>query len=106
MRAEMNAGSSSKPMLVLEPAIPTCPTIDEMDAARQSQLFTLLDHPRHAIALTCLDAYRLKLVCSGGGLRVFRHRCRPTVFAHVMGRIVGIEEREKRVAWLGTLDAC
>jgi hypothetical protein len=74
---------------------------DELDAARQSQLYSYLDHPKHALTLTCLDACNSQLMSSSGGLRLFRHRRRPAVFVHLMGRIVGIEEKEKKVAWLG-----
>lgn len=93
--------SSSTALIPLEPALHHLTKREELTAARQSQLFALLDHPKHAITLTCLDACRLELLCNGGGLRLFRHRCRPAVFVHLMGRIVGIEEREKRVAWIG-----
>lgn len=94
------AGPSSA-LLPLEASLPGLNALKSLDIARQSQLYTHLDHPKHAAELTCADTKRLQVLSSGSGLQLFLHRARPTVYVHLVGRLVGIEEKEKRIIWLG-----
>lgn len=89
--------SSSTAGLLLQSAY----TNDGLDAERQSLLYSHLHQPKHAAKLTCRDARRLKLESNNGGLRIFSHKSRPIVYAHLMARVIGIEEKEKKVIWLG-----
>lgn len=71
------------------------------DAVGLSRLYAALDKPDQAASLICHDLLRLKLLCPNGGMRLFAHKSRPVVFATIVGRVVGVEERERKVIWLG-----
>lgn len=71
------------------------------DAVLASQVYAALDDPRLAVPLTCRDALELDASASAGGVRLYHRRKRPLVFAQIVGRIVGIEEKERKIIFLG-----
>lgn len=86
--------------LPLEPAHGSLHDVME-DPVTISQYIGALDDPSSAIHLICRDVLHLRILGRSGGLCLFSHRQRPTVFVHIVGRIVGVDEKEKRIHWFG-----
>lgn len=64
--------------------------------------FAALDHPRHAIKILCYDLQRMRSCTNKNkvSLGTYSHLQRETVFVHLVGRIVGVEEKDHKVKWL------
>ena len=67
-----------------------------------SRAYAALDHARHAIKIMCYDLQKMRSCLNKNGISLgtFRHLNRETVFVHIVGRIVGIEEKDHKVKWL------
>jgi hypothetical protein len=62
--------------------------------------FAHLDHPSQAVHCLCYEIRLMRVLPCAGSIRTFVHIRRQTIFAHVVGLIVGIEEKEKKAVWL------
>ncbi|PWN31897.1 uncharacterized protein FA14DRAFT_174781 [Meira miltonrushii] len=67
-----------------------------------SRAYAALDHARHATKILCYDLQRMKPCSNKNGISLgtYSHLKRETVFVHIVGRIVGIEEKDHKVKWL------
>jgi hypothetical protein len=67
-----------------------------------SRAYAALDHARHALKIMCYDLQRMRSCLNKNGISLgtYSHLKRETVFVHIVGRIVGVEEKDRKVKWL------
>lgn len=75
-------------------------SVDQLCAG--SRAYAALDHARHATKILCYDLQRMRPCSNKNGISLgtYTHLKRETVFVHLVGRIVGVEEKDHKVKWL------